>query len=140
MGRIVITALLVGALSPVYLAQRRSGPAPRPTEAELVVQSQLEAYNRRDIGAFLSTYAPDAKLYDHPHKLLASGPEQMRPVYSQLFRRAPKLKARVLKRIVQGDFVIDHELVTGLPDNQKITAVAIYEVKGGKIANVWFVR
>lgn len=140
MVRIVVFALLVGALSPASLAQRRSNRASQPARAEQVVQAQLEAYNRRDIDAFLNTYASDAKLDDHPQKLLASGPGQMRPAYAQLFRQAPNLKARVSRRIVQGDFVIDQEVVTGLPDNQEVTAVAVYEVKGGKVQNVWFVR
>jgi hypothetical protein len=140
MRKMVMLVLLVGVMSSITLGERQGNQSTQPAGAEQVVQIQLEAYNHRDVDAFLNTYASDAKLYDHPDKLWASGLEQMRQVYSRLFKEAPNLHAKVSNRIVQGEFVIDQELVTGLPDNQKITAVAIYQVKGGKIANVWFVR
>jgi len=35
--------------------------------------------------------------------------------------------------------VIDHEEVTGMPDGRTVRAVAIYEVRDGKIRNVWFI-
>ena|SRR3712207_2319253 len=140
MRKVAMLALLAGAVSSITLGGRRGSQPARPAGAEQVVQLQLDAYNRRDVDAFLNTYASDAKLYDHPNKLLASGTEQMRPVYSRLFKEAPDLKAKVSNRIVQGEFVIDQEVVTGLPDNRQVTAVAIYQVKGGKITNVWFVR
>jgi hypothetical protein len=140
MVKVITLVLLAGAVSSIALGERLRDQSARPAEVEQVVQIQLEAYNRRDVDAFLNTYASDAKLYDHPDKLWASGLEQMRQAYSRLFKEAPNLKAKVANRIVQGEFVIDQEIVTGLPDNQEITAVAIYQVKGGKITNVWFVR
>jgi hypothetical protein len=43
------------------------------SDLEAVVQRQLEAYNARDIGALLATYADDAQQFEHPSKLLAGG-------------------------------------------------------------------
>lgn len=110
------------------------------SNAEQVVQAQLDAYNRRDIDAFMATYAPDLKLYAHPDRLTASGQEQVREQYARLFANTPGLHAEVANRIVQGSFVIDQEVVTGLPGGGEIRAVAIYEVRDGLIQNVWFVR
>jgi hypothetical protein len=36
--------------------------------------------------------------------------------------------------------VIDHEEVTGMPDGRTMRAVAIYEVRGGRIASVRFIQ
>lgn len=140
MRKVVMFIALLAAASLITLGQKQGNQPAGPAEAERVVQTQLEAYNRRDVDAFLNTYASDARLYDHPDKLWASGQEQMRQAYSRLFKEAPNIKAKVSKRIVQGEFVIDQEIVTGLPGDQKVTAVAIYQVHGGKITNVWFVR
>lgn len=107
---------------------------------EQVVQAQLDAYNSHDIDAFMATYAPDLKLYAHPDRLTASGQEQVREQYGRLFANTPNLNARVATRIVQGSFVIDHEVVTGLPNGGEMRAVAIYEVRDGLIQNVWFLR
>ncbi len=107
---------------------------------EDVVQQQVNAYNARDIDAFLATYSPRIKIFDHPDSLLWSGLEEMRNVYTHRFESAPQLHCEIINRIVFGNFVIDREKVTGLPDDQVINAVAIYEVQEGLIQQVWFLR
>ena len=118
----------------------RNAGAGSGAPVEAVVQAQLEAYNRRDVEAFASTYAPDVRIFDHPDRLQMSGVDELRREYTRLFASAPNLHARVSQRIVQGEYVIDHETVTGLPGGAQIQAGAIYQVCGGKIQNVWFIR
>jgi hypothetical protein len=104
------------------------------TAPELVVQRQLDAYNARDIDALLATYAPDARQYEHPGKLLATGAAEMRERMAQRFAE-PNLHARLLQRVVMGNIVIDHEEVTRtFPEGAgRVDMVAIYEVAGGQI-------
>ena len=101
-----------------------------------VVQRQLDAYNARDIDALLATYAADACQYEHPGKLLASGAPEIRPRLALRFQETT-LHARLLQRVVMGNIVIDHELVTRtFPEGTgTVEMVAIYEVVGGKIAS-----
>lgn len=108
--------------------------------AEQVVQTQLEAYNRRDVDAFAATYAPDVRIYNHPAELQLSGVDSLRTDYARFFASAPNLRASVSKRIVQGEYVIDHETVTGLPNGERFQAVAVYQVRNGRIQNVWFIQ
>ena len=108
--------------------------------AEAVVQAQLVAYNRRDVDAFVDSYAEDVRIYDHPDRLRISGRARLREEYAGFFAETPDLHAAVPNRIVQGEYVIDHETVTGLPNGASIQAVAIYQVRDGKIQNVWFLR
>jgi hypothetical protein len=110
------------------------------TDPEAIVQAQLEAYNAHDIDAFLATYADDAQIFEHPAKLLAAGPAQLRERYTARFQE-PNLRAVVAKRIVMGNMVIDHERVTRtFPEGPgMLEAIAIYEVQSGKIAKVWLV-
>lgn len=119
--------------------------APRTTteglsDAVAVVQRQLDAYNARNADAFAATYAPDVKIYNFPDKLLMSGREELRQRYGAVFAASPKLHARILNRVVRGNFVIDDEHVTGRGEAGEIRAVAIYEVRDGLIQNVWFIR
>jgi len=99
-----------------------------------VVQRQLDAYNARDVDALLATYAPDARQYEHPATLLASGHEAMRERFAQRFQE-PDLHARLLQRVVMGNLVIDHEVVTrNFPEGKgAVELVAIYEVVDGRI-------
>nr|WP_314546253.1 nuclear transport factor 2 family protein [uncultured Massilia sp.] len=103
---------------------------------EAVVQRQLDAYNARDVDALLATYAPDARQYEHPGKLLATGADEMRERMAVRFRE-PNLHARLLQRAVMGNIVIDHEEVTRtFPEGTgTVNMVAIYEVVDGRIAS-----
>ncbi len=106
--------------------------------AEKIVQIQLEAYNNRDIDAFMATYASDIKLYDYPEKLKSVGQKSIRKSYDTFFKNTPDLHAYIKNRIVIGNKVIDEEQVT---INGKIyNAVAIYEVENGIIKKVTFIQ
>jgi len=99
-----------------------------------VVQRQLDAYNARDVDALLATYAADARQFEHPATLVASGAVQIGERMALRFQE-PDLHARLIQRVVMGDIVIDHELVTrNLPQGRgTVELVAIYEVCDGKI-------
>ena len=55
-----------------------------PTE---VIQRQLNAYNAKDVEAWLSTYAVDAEQYTLHGKLLAQGHKEMHP---ERYRRSDR--------------------------------------------------
>jgi hypothetical protein len=141
MRRIGFVALVLpAAMSIGLLAVPSQGQEPKPglTGPEKVVQEQVEAYNRHDIEGFLKTYSPDIKLYDFPGKEITSGLESMRMTYGKLFAENPKLKVKIAKRIVQGEYVIDHE--QGSTGSREFAAVAIYRVKDDKIIEVRFLE
>jgi hypothetical protein len=64
----------------------------------------------------------------------------MRERYRKLFEPAPQLHALILNRIAFDRFVIDRESVTGRADGKTIEAVAIYEIRDGRIVRVTFLR
>lgn len=101
---------------------------------EAVVQRQLDAYNARDLESLLATYAPDARQYELPGKLLATGTAAIGPRLALRFQE-PNLHARLLQRAVMGNIVIDHEEVSrSFPEGPgKLDLVAIYEVVDGRI-------
>ncbi len=104
---------------------------------EDIVQTQVEAYNNKDIEAFLKTYSEDVKIFSFPKKLMYSGKKTMRKVYSALFSEVSVLNCVIKNRIIIGNKVIDEEYVQF--DNEFSNAVAIYEVKNGKIDSVTFI-
>lgn len=110
-----------------------------PVSPDQIVQRQLDAYDAGDIDAFVATYAEDIEIYDHPASLRMSGRDALREAYGRLFASAPNLKTHIGTRIVHGDFVVDHETVTGAPGGATRSVIAIYEVRDGLIAKVWFI-
>ena len=108
------------------------------SDIEAIVQRNLDAYNARDIDAFMNDYADDVKLYAYPNSLQTEGKENMRKNYEEWFKRVPDLRAYVKKRIVFKNKVIDEEQVTA--NGKILNAVAIYEVENGKIVRVTFIQ
>jgi hypothetical protein len=103
------------------------------------VQQQVEAYNARDVDRFVSFFAKDAEVARFPDgDEVAVGRDKIREVYSTMFDESPKLHCRIASRVVQGSYVVDRELVTGIRGGADIRAVAIYEVDYGEITRVWF--
>ncbi|MBV8123238.1 MAG: nuclear transport factor 2 family protein [Burkholderiaceae bacterium] len=109
---------------------------------EAVVQAQFDAYNAHDIDAFMATYASDAEIYEYPAKLLMNGAEQIADFYASKRFNDPRLHGTIAKRIVMGEVVIDHEqIVLTHPEGPgRLEAVAIYEVRAGKIQKVTLIR
>jgi len=109
-------------------------------DPETVVHRQLDAYNARDIDAFMACWADEAQLFEHPSTVLARGAAEIRERHIARFTE-PDLRGHLVRRIVLGDKVVDHELVTrNFPDGPgRIEVVAIYQVERGRITAAWFV-
>lgn len=107
-----------------------------PTE---VVRKQLEAYNAKDIDAFMSFWAEDAQFIAFPSELLAQGAEQIRERHVIRFKES-NLFGQLISRMNVGNLVIDREIVTRtFPDGPgRVDVIAIYEVSGDKITKAWF--
>lgn len=110
-----------------------------PVTPEILAQQQLNAYNARNIDAFLEPYSDSVRIYSFPDKLMLTGKEAMRKQYSGMFERVKELHCQLVNRIVQGNTVMDQENVTGFGD-KPLKAIAIYKVKDGKIAEVYFIQ
>lgn len=104
-----------------------------------VVQQQLDAYNARDLDAWLATYHPDAEQYELHGPLLARGREAIGSRIRVRFAE-PDLHATLLARIVLGRLVVDHERVTrNFPEGKgSVEMLCAYEVADGLIVKASF--
>ena len=117
------------------------------TEQELqtiaVVDAQLAAYNARDIEAFIATYHDDIEISLFSVGLQIKGKQALKERYQQKFKELKYLHATAMKRIVQGQYLVDHELAESASvdpskvDNS-VTVIAAYEVVDGLIVRVSF--
>ena len=109
------------------------------THPEHCVQQQLDAYNARDIDAFMRWWAEDCCYYGFPDQLLANGTAEIRERHLIRFRE-PNLHGRLITRLSVNNLVIDQEVVTrSFPEGPgEVDVIAIYEVERGKISKAWF--
>jgi hypothetical protein len=105
-----------------------------------VVQAQLDYYNAQDVKQFASVFHEDALVYRNLGDAEPSmkGRTEIENVYSEMFQKYPSNKSILQGRMIQGNFVFDHELIIGRERETKI--MAIYEVIDEKIKRCWFVR
>jgi imidazolonepropionase-like amidohydrolase len=104
-----------------------------------LVQRQLNAYNARNIDAFLEPYSDDVELYMFPDKLLSKGKENMRKDYNEMFKNLSDLHCEIKERIIQSNIIIDKESVSGM-GKTKLEATAIYHIEHNKITKVFFIQ
>ena len=111
---------------------------PRP---EAVVRQGANAFNARDLGGFLDSFAPDLQVYEHPSTLVSEGRSALRQEYRRLFESAPDLHLRLHDVTAIGRTVVVHETIEGLPDRDgPLEQVVIYRVTDGRIDRAWLVQ
>lgn len=109
------------------------------TEARAVADAQLVAYNARDMEAYLALFHENAVLVNLPGQdVIASGIEAIRDMYTRRFA-TPGLRCEVHQRLEIGSIAIDRETVH-TDENPPLDILAMYEVTGGKIARIFFLR
>lgn len=104
-----------------------------------IVEQQLQMYNKHDLDGFCASYADDIVIHNiSAAEPLLSGKPALRARYAERFAN-PDLHATITGRMICGDYVVDHELVSGLPDGE-IRVGVVYLVREGLIQAVWFLR
>ena len=105
------------------------------------VERQVDAYNRRDLDAFLDCYAPETEIEDAVGGTLMRGRAAMRGAYEDLFRESPALHVEIRTRIGIGDYVIDEEIVSGRRGSaEDVRVVVVYHLAAGLIDHVRMIR
>ncbi|MCT8138213.1 nuclear transport factor 2 family protein [Anaerobacillus sp. CMMVII] len=104
-------------------------------------QKQLEAYNNRDLEAFMACYAETCFVEDGAGNVLMENKEAMRKRYELLFEESPNLHCRLVSRIVLENYVLDEERVTGSRGStEERHVVAVYKIENGLICHVRFLN
>jgi hypothetical protein len=101
-----------------------------------VVQTQLDAFNARDIERFVTCFNPDVTIYLGDDSVFAQGHDGIRGLYGQLFANSPNLQATISTRIHVGAWVVDEEHITGIQFEgfpPELHGVFVYQVEGDKI-------
>jgi hypothetical protein len=102
------------------------------------VQRQLDAYNARDLDAFVAEYADDVQFFKPPAaQPVIKGKKAMAAHYAANRFNRTGLHAELVNRMVFGNKVVDHERITGLSPNP-VDAAVVFEVRDGLIVRVWF--
>lgn len=107
------------------------------SEPTSVVDAQFAAYNAHDFASFAACYADDVSMIDITGKYPPiKGMAELKRAFAYLSEKPRGNGVEIIKRIVNGPVVIDQERPFGMKGKPDV--IAVYEVRNGKIQNVWF--
>jgi hypothetical protein len=110
-----------------------------PFDPEAFAQRQLDAYNDRDLERFVREYTEDVQVWQLPDpNPVIVGRAALAAHYRDKRFNLPELHAKLVKRMVFGNKVIDQEVILGVP-GAPMEAAAIFEVTEQGICKAWFV-
>ena len=104
----------------------------------MIVEQQLDAYNRHDLDGFMACFAPGAWIEDGLGNIIAADLDAIRLRYKHRFEQNPGLHSTLLSRIEVGSYVIDDEHLTGFADGSDQHVVLVYRIENNMIAFVRF--
>lgn len=107
------------------------------TEPVKVVERQLAAYNAHDLDAFAATYAHDVRVERREGAIL-KGRDALVAAYADQFSKG-HCHAEIVSRLIEGAWVVDHEVAHGIADDPVRVLVA-YRVRDGLIDRVHFLH
>jgi hypothetical protein len=116
-----------------------------PAEPVTVVREYIAAQNRGDIDRMMSLLADQVVLRTGfvpgaaPETTRTQSNAELRNQFTQMLQRLPGARSEILEVITEGVVVITRERTTGLPNGGSDTGLAIYQVRNGKIDNLWIV-
>jgi hypothetical protein len=112
---------------------------------EDLVSSLVDAYNRKDLEAFLAHYSSECRIVSHKNRndegngIIVAGNGALGRVYRKSFEINPNAKMEVSFRIAQGNTVVDQHNVTGYSDGRE-TKVTVMYTCGERINEVCFLE
>lgn len=116
----------------------------KPTP-EMLVQEQVNGFNAGNIDVFLEPYSDSAELYyfrDNRYfpdgNLMCKGKDTMRQVYGGMLKKYPNLHCEIVGHIIQGNFIINKESITGW-SSSPVTETVVYYIENNKIRKVYFI-
>lgn len=104
-----------------------------------IVDSQIQAYNNKDIEKFLRCYSDEITVYMlDSNQMLTDGKDQLAETMKKAFTTDPNSKTEIHSQIHQGDLIINHEWISDHTPGKMVKSVSIYQVKAEKIVKLWF--
>lgn len=118
---VVMQGELKNLVDDIAIKFERDFDLPRPTKDILQdpVRAQLSFYNEHDLPRFLSCFDTDVIVEDGDGDVMFSGHKQMYRVYNGVFE-AKGLRAEVVNEMRAGEWVIHHQKVYGLPEEDEV--------------------
>lgn len=105
---------------------------------EQIVQREVNAFNSRNMEAFLDAYDDDAEMYTSPdNRLVNKGKSAIEGRRSNLFQNRPDLHCEIKSRVVEGDTITQNEVIITSLERKPAIGKVTYVIEKGKIKKTY---
>jgi len=107
------------------------------------IQGMVEAFNSRDLNAYLANFARDIVIENGDGEVTMAGQRELREFYSRLFTNSTQLRGVIVSQIQLDSYVVyvvTEEDLSGIELEGYPTAVhclCIYRIEQGLFAHEW---
>jgi hypothetical protein len=96
-----------------------------------VIDRQVAAYNAQQVVECVDCFAEDAVIIRDTDGSETRAREALRNFYADLFRKYPRNRATILKRMIVGEHLVDEELIEGR--EKPFRTIVVYLIRNGLI-------
>jgi len=112
--------------------------ATTPTTGGDMIVKAVRAYNEKDLDAYVACFSPDVEVFNASGVLMFKGADKLKDHFETFFQNNPKVKRRIIDRVVTGNKIMEREELVGLTGGgQSVTSV--YELDNGLIKSFFFI-
>jgi hypothetical protein len=109
----------------------KKGAAETEDDRVRVVQRHVDAYNNHDLETIASLYIDDIPIMDGEEERVRGKEDLINLVFKHQFES--NCRVEILNRLVQGEWVIDHQSMYGTARGDDARLVVGYRVRNGLI-------
>jgi len=101
----------------------------------------IEKWNDRDVPRLLALFEPAAAIFELPlPDPIASGEEALQDRFEKIFDASGPYRLEVTKHFSAGPWTVYLERGVLDPDGKPAEALAIYQIRDGRIRRIWYAR
>lgn len=107
------------------------------------IQGMVEAFNKRDLNAYLANFARDVVIENGDGEVTMAGHRELHEFYSRLFANSSQLSGVIVNQIRLDSYVVNDEVLSGIElagYPAEAHCLCVYRIDQGLIAHVWELR
>jgi hypothetical protein len=111
--------------------------------AEQVVRDYAATWNSGDSRGFFALQDPDIRKFTRDavnsgFRLTTAGLDEVKRKYAPLFARAARVSVEIVSLTALGEIVVTRDHVTDPADGHVAKEMTMYQVRDGRIVNIWY--
>ncbi len=113
--------------------------ASAPAAGGDMIAKAVQAYNDKDVDAYIACFSPEVAVYNASGVLMFKGREKLKETFEAFLAANPSAKRKIIDRVNSGNRIMEREQLLGVKGQSEQSVTSIYEMENGLIKAFYFV-